>query len=242
MAVPISPSTAHPPYIRPGFLWNRADVYVFDIDGTLLNCQDTVHSSAFHQAFRDVLGSEANLNGLPLHGNTDVGILRAVLEREGLARELIDARMPQIVERMCAEVLRNRAQLQPQLCPSIRELISWLTRRGKVLGVASGNLETIGWTKLEAAGVRHAFSFGSFAWPRESRAEIFSHAMAAVRERWGEAARVCVIGDTPADVHAARAVGVLVIALATGIHDYLELRACHPDACCASAADLLAAA
>ena len=239
MSVPSPPFTSHQPYIRPGFHWNAADVYLFDIDGTLLNCQDTVHFSAFHRAFREVLGVEAKLNGLLLHGNTDIGILRAALEREGLAKEIIDSRMPQIVERMCAEVIRNREQLRPQLCPSIRELISWLTKSGKLLGVASGNLEPIGWTKLESAGVRHAFSFGSFAWPREFRAEIFSHAMAIARDRLGPAAGVCVIGDTPADVHAARAAGVHVIVLATGIHDYPELRACHPDACCASAADLL---
>lgn len=241
MPDPVSLSTnADPPYIRAGFRWSEADAYLFDIDGTLLNCQDMVHFSAFHNAFREVLGLDANLNGLVLHGNTDIGILKAALKREGFASGFIDSQIPRIVKRMCAEVCHNRELLRPQLCPSINELISCLTMQRKLLGAASGNLEPIGWMKLEKAGLKQALSFGSFAWPREFRAEIFKHGISTARRRLGSSARVCVIGDTPADVHAARAVGAPVIAMSTGIYDFSELRACNPDACCASAADLLA--
>jgi len=147
--------------------------------------------------------------------------------------------MHAIVERMCAEVLREQEQLQPELCPSIRELLSWLTGRGKLLGVASGNLEPVGWTKLERAGLREAFSFGSFAWPRESRIEIFRQGLALARDRLGRTVKVCVIGDTPADIQAAKTAALPVIALATGIYDFAGLRAQEPDVCCGSATDLL---
>jgi phosphoglycolate phosphatase-like HAD superfamily hydrolase len=235
----ITSAIPHRAYFRPGFCWDKADAYLFDIDGTLLNCRDGVHFQAFHCAFQDVMGVAASLDGLALHGNTDIGILRAALEREGIAGAVIDANMRQIVERMCAEVLRNCEQLQPELCPSIQELILELAGRGKVLGIASGNLEAIAWAKLERAGLRRPFSFGSFAWPRESRVEIFGQAVASARERLGQSTRICVIGDTPADVHAAKACGVSVIALATGIFEFAELRAADPDACCSNAADLL---
>lgn len=225
--------------MRPGFCWDRADAYLFDIDGTLLNCRDSVHFRAFHHAFQGVLGVAASLNGLILHGNTDIGILRDALQREGIADALIDSRMNAIVERMCAQVLREREQLEPEICPSICELLSCLRERGKLLGAASGNLEPIGWTKLERAGLREAFSFGSFAWPRESRVEIFREGVTLAQERLGRAATVCVVGDTPADIQAARASGLPVIALATGIYDFAGLRAHDPDVCCGSATDLL---
>jgi phosphoglycolate phosphatase-like HAD superfamily hydrolase len=227
-------------FVRPGFRWDSADAYLFDIDGTLLNSRDAVHYFAFRTAIRDVLGIEASIDGVPVHGNTDVGILRAVLQRAGMKDRAIDAHMPQIVSRMCAEVQQNREQLNPVLCPSILELTHHLQSRGKLLGAASGNLETVGWLKLETSGIKPMFAFGSFSFPRESRAEIFQHGIDLARRRLGEHASVTVIGDTPADIEAARTVGVPVIALATGIYSFAQLQACNPDACFACGTDLLA--
>jgi phosphoglycolate phosphatase-like HAD superfamily hydrolase len=126
------------------------------------------------------------------------------------------------------------------LCPSILELIHDLQSRGKLLGAASGNLETVGWLKLETAGIKPMFAFGSFSFPRESRAEIFQHGIDLARRLLGQHASVTVIGDTPADIEAARAVGVPVIALATGIYSFAQLQAGNPDACFACGTDLLA--
>src|SRR6478752_9033472 len=97
----------------------------------------------------------------------------------------IDSHMPQIVAQMTAEVQRNKAQLNPELCPSILELIAHLQARGKLLGAASGNLEPLGWLKLEKAGIKPMFAFGSFSFPRESRADIFRHGAELARQRLG---------------------------------------------------------
>jgi phosphoglycolate phosphatase len=227
-------------FVRPGFRWDSADAFLFDIDGTLLNSHDAVHYFAFRTAIRDVLGIEASIEGVPVHGNTDVGILRAVLRRAGLDDTAIDTYMPQIVSRMCAEVQQNREQLNPELCPSIPELIFYLKTRGKLLGAASGNLETVGWLKLEKARLRPMFAFGSFSFPRELRSEIFQHGIDMAHQQLGSRASVTVVGDTPSDVDAARTVGVPVIAIATGIYSFAQLKACNPEACFACATDLLA--
>jgi len=236
----LPPSTGQKAFVRPGFRWDSADAYLFDIDGTLLNSRDAVHYFAFLHAARQVLGQEVSLEGLLVHGNTDPGILRAALRRAGVEEAAIDGAMKQIVEHMCDEVRRNQDQLRPELCPSIPELIAWLRGQGKLLGAASGNLEPVGWLKLEKAGLREMFVLGSFSFPRESRAEIFLHGIGLVRERLGERATVTVVGDTPSDIEAARAVGAPVIALATGIFSFADLLACDPDACFACGNDLMA--
>lgn len=229
-------------FVRPGFRWDAADVFLFDIDGTLLNSRDGVHYFAFQHAVRAVLNMETNIEGVPVHGNTDPGIMRAVLRRVGLNDAAIDAHMPQIVAQMCAEVERNQEQLRPEICPSIPELISHLQARGKVLGAASGNLETVGWLKLEKAGLRPRFAFGSFSYPRESRADIFRHGVELARQHLGRPASVTVIGDTPSDIEAARAIDLPVIVLATGIFSFAELMAHDPDACFGCGTDLMALA
>ena len=77
--------------VRPGFHWDAADAYLFDIDGTLLNSRDAVHYFAFQSAVRAVLNLEASIDGVHVHGNTDPGIVRAVLQRAGLGPAAIDA-------------------------------------------------------------------------------------------------------------------------------------------------------
>jgi phosphoglycolate phosphatase len=141
---------------------------------------------------------------------------------------------------MCAEVEKNREQLNPELCPSILELVVLLKEHGKLLGAASGNLETVGWLKLEKAGLKSLFAFGSFSFPLELRSEIFQHGIDLARQQLGGHASVTVVGDTPSDIEAARTVAVPVIAIATGIYSFAQLKACNPDACFACGTDLLA--
>jgi phosphoglycolate phosphatase-like HAD superfamily hydrolase len=226
-------------YVRAGFDWEAASAYLFDIDGTLLNSRDAVHYFAFRNAMREVLGVEASIEGVNVHGNTDPGILRAVLRRERMSDAAIDAALPEIVGRMCAEVERNREQLNPELCPTIPDLLQHLRRQGKALGVVSGNLEPIGWLKLEKAGLKPLFSFASFSHPPEYRVDIFRHGIEQARDIVGREGTVFIVGDTPSDIQAARETGTAVIAVATGIYKFSELLACGPDACFECATDLL---
>lgn len=233
------PARSREAFVRLGFRWDAADAYLFDIDGTLINSRDAVHYNAFHAALRGVFGVEMKIDNVPVHGNTDPGILRAVLRREGREDHEIDALMPQMAREMCAHAQKHSEQMRPELCPSIDELVSTLHARGKLIGAASGNLETIGWLKLEKAGLRPLFSFGSFSFPREQRADIFRHGVNTVRQMLNDSAVIYVAGDTPADIAAAKAVGLPVIALATGIFSFRELLSLGPDACFGCVTDML---
>jgi phosphoglycolate phosphatase-like HAD superfamily hydrolase len=56
----------------------------------------------------------------------------------------------------------------------------------------------------------------------------------------GGNASVCVVGDTPRDIEAARANRLPVIAVATGRSSFDELNELRPEVCASSLADLLA--
>src|SRR5205807_1540782 len=79
------------------FRWSAADAYLFDIDGTLLNSRDGVHYNAFNNAVRRFFGVSSKIDGVPVHGNTDPGIIRAVLEREGVNGAELEAKLPLLV-------------------------------------------------------------------------------------------------------------------------------------------------
>ena len=221
--------------------WAAADAYLFDIDGTLLNVRDATHYFAFHNAVQKVFGVDSNIDGVPVHGNTDPGILRAVLRREGLTDNEIDPRLKDVYQHMCDEVEGKAADVHAELCPSIVELLDRLKAADKLLGVVSGNLERIAWIKLERAGVRQYFSFGCFSDNAELRLHIFRHAIAEAQRQLGSAQPiVCFVGDTPADIKAARLLGAPVIALATGIYSVDALAEHGPDACFTCGTDMLA--
>jgi len=227
--------------IESGFAWDAQDAYLFDIDGTLLRSPDRVHFDSFATPLRDVMGFEVSLEGVPLAGNTDTSILREACERAGIPAEVLEPQVTAILEGMCHNVIGRRHEMHPVLMPGVEETLKYLADRGATLGVATGNLEMIGWIKVERAGIREWFRFGGFSDRFPVRSQLVGNAAVKARELAGSQASVCVVGDTPRDVEAAHANGLPVIAVATGHFSFDELMKYKPEACATTLADLLAA-
>jgi phosphoglycolate phosphatase-like HAD superfamily hydrolase len=235
------PQAERSAYSSPGFDWRSFDAYLFDIDGTLLNSRDAVHYFAFHSAVRRILGREFSVEGIPVHGNTDIGILRAYMKAGNVPESEWLPRVSDLVAFMADEVERNAGDLRPELCPSILGLVERLHAAGKLLGVASGNLERVGWAKLRAAKLDRYFRFGAFSDTRELRDHIIAFGVEQAREILGSnEVRVVVVGDTPADISSAHANGIPVIAVATGIYSFEELIEHRPEMCVPCCDELLA--
>jgi phosphoglycolate phosphatase len=222
------------------FDWRAADAYLFDIDGTLLNTRDGVHYYSFRNVLKNIFGIDASLEGVPVHGNTDVGILRAVIRRAGISDASFEEKLPLIVQQMSDEVESKSAEIRADLCPSIPELLESLRNSGKLLGIVTGNFERIGWAKLTATNLKQYFSFGSFSNQNELRTDIFAAAQREAQRRLGQDAIVHVVGDTPSDIAAAHQAGLPIISVATGIYPFHELAAFTPDLCVPCCTDLLA--
>jgi len=222
-----------------GFRWMGADAYLFDIDGTLMRSKDRVHFNALNHAMLEAYGIETTIAGVAYHGKTDPGILRAALERAGLGKETIDGKLSEALRVVRREVEQRAAELTPAVCNGIPVVLSKLKDAQKLIGVASGNRESIGWRKIQAAGLREFFTFGTFADEHELREQVFQAGMEKVRAQIGTGAKVCFIGDTPEDVMAAKKVGADIIAVCTGIFKAQDLLPLGPDACVGSCAELV---
>lgn len=226
--------------IAPGFAWDGQSAYLFDIDGTLLRSRDRVHIDSVAIAVRSAMGIEVSLDGVPVQGSTDTAIVRDACRLAGISEEELEPQIAAIREAMCASVRQRRGELNLYLMPGVHQTLEHLARRGALLGVATGNLETIGWMKLETIGLREWFRFGGFSDHFPVRAELIAKAAEKARALAGANATVCVVGDTPRDIAAARANHLPVIAVATGHSKYEELLALEPEVCAASLAALLA--
>jgi phosphoglycolate phosphatase-like HAD superfamily hydrolase len=226
--------------IAPGFIWDEQDAYLFDIDGTLLRSRDRIHVNSFAHSVQRITGFEVTLEGIALQGNTDTGILREACVQAGVPPEILQSQTAAILEAMCDTVTEQRHAMELVRMPGVEDALRHLAGRGKLLGVATGNLEVIGWLKVDHAGLREWFRFGGFSDNFPVRSELIAHAAEKARMLAGPDARVCVVGDTPRDIEAAHANSLPVIAVATGRSSFEELLAHRPEACATSLADLLA--
>ena len=225
--------------IEPGFAWDAQDAYLFDIDGTLLRSRDRIHFNSFASSVQRVTGFEITLAGILLHGSTDTAILREACQQAGIPAEVMEQRTEAILEAMRNAVAEQRNEMDLIRMPGVEKVLQYLAAKGALLGVATGNLEAIGWIKIERAGLREWFRFGGFSDHFSVRPELIGHAAAKAREMAGKGAHVCVVGDTPRDIEAARANFLSVIAVATGNYSFDELHKLQPEVCASSLADLL---
>jgi phosphoglycolate phosphatase len=162
------------------------------------------------------------------HGMTDRAIIRGGLERVGLPTD--DA----AIDAICATYLDALAEEMPgsegfRIHPGVREVLEALAaREDVVVGLGTGNLREGARIKLEHAGLHHLFVFGGYGCDHELRPEIIRIAAergAAHLGRPLDACRVVVIGDTPRDVEAGRAIGAETLAVETGGIPAAALRA-----------------
>ena len=247
--------------IQEGFVWDAQDAYLFDIDGTLLRSRDRIHFNSFAASIQQVTGLEVSLNGVVLHGGTDTAILREAFELSGIPAEAWEPQVEAILDVMREMVVSRRGEMDLWTMPAVAETLAHLAERGALLGLATGNLEVIGWAKVEEVGLREWFHFGGFSDRYSVRSEMVADAAAQARglllshpERdtaaprmghpdfsgGGVEASVCVVGDTPRDIEAARANRLPVIAVATGNYSFDELAALEPEVCASSLAALMA--
>lgn len=228
------------PRIDPGFAWDEQQVYLFDVDGTLLRCRDSIHMDSIISSVRQITGFEVSLDDVLIHGKTDTGIVIDACMQAGIPAEVFEPQLAEIHETMRRTVARQRQQMDLELMPGVKEALCHLTQKGALLGLATGNLEEIGWIKVEEAGLRDWFRFGGFSDHFHIRNELVAEAARKAREMAGSDARLCVVGDTPRDIEAAHANSLPVIAVASGGFSFDALIADRPEVCVSSLAELLA--
>jgi len=205
---------------------------LFDIDGTLLRGAGPHHKNALIDGVRRVTGLSANFEGIDTSGQLDRDLITALLRAVGADEVDLAAVIAEIANECQRAYCTNcAADLSGFVCRGAREALSQLREYGAVLGLVTGNLSEIGWRKMELAGLRDFFSFGSFSEDGATRAELARVAVSrACDQKLASAGcRVSLIGDHANDIRAAQANGFQAIAVASGVMPAAELARYSPD-------------
>lgn len=206
-------------------------VVLFDIDGTLLS-SGGAGRRAIDRAFAQRFGRPDACAGFSLAGRTDRAIVRFGLHAIGQPEDdaTIDAVLEDYLRLLVEEVA---ASTDCRLHPGVPEALQELERHaGLAVGLGTGNVERGARIKLGRVGIADRFGFGGFGCDHEDRGTLLSIGAARGAARLGlpvHACRIVVIGDTPRDVEAARAIGAVAIAVATGPFSVEDLAATGAD-------------
>jgi phosphoglycolate phosphatase-like HAD superfamily hydrolase len=202
-------------------------VLLFDIDGTLVTAGGAGRR-ALERAASAVYGPAAieALGQLRFDGMTDMLILRETCGRLGRSFEAAECTriFATYVDVLAEELPRGRYLVHD----GVPDLLVALPRAGALLGLGTGNVRGGAMAKLAHGGLHHHFDFGGFGEDGESREEILRAALGRAAQIAGapvSPADAIVIGDTPRDVEAARAIGCGAIGVATGRFDRASLLA-----------------
>ena len=159
---------------------------------------------------------------------TDRAIVRGGLARAGLAVD------EAAIDAVCAAYLAALADEVPRsdgfrIMPGAAALLDALAgRSGLAVGLGTGNLREGARIKLEHARLYHHFGFGGFGCDAEDRAALLrvgaERGARHLGARLGDC-RIVVIGDTPKDVAAARAIGAESLTVETSGFTAADLRA-----------------
>jgi phosphoglycolate phosphatase len=207
---------------------------LFDIDGTLL-WTDGAGRRAMEGALVETFGT----TGDPAYrydGKTDRQIAREQMRASGFADAEIDARFDELIDRYVARLeVELQREDSAQLCAGVHPLLDAIdAHEGAVLGLLTGNIKRGARRKLEKVGIGFdRFRVNAFGCDHEDRPELPAIAQRRAREHSGldiSGDRVVIIGDTPADIHCGRSIGVRAIGVATGRYTVSELAAHEPAA------------
>jgi phosphoglycolate phosphatase-like HAD superfamily hydrolase len=188
---------------------------------------------AMSQGYLEAMGWPDALSGISLAGMTDTGIAH-MISRQRRNCEMAPEEMEKIFEAYLRCLEAELATCTDyEVLPGIQRFLE--TQQGKpdlVMGLGTGNLEKGARLKLERGGLNRFFPFGGYGSDSWDRAEVLRTAVRKAEGFCGESfspERIVVIGDTPHDIRAGRAIGSRTLAVATGPYTPDELRACRPD-------------
>lgn len=183
------------------------------------------------RAFEAIVGSRSVCD-FSFGGNTDRGIARQGFLNAG--REASEGDIDRLVERyleaLAEELPRSEGY---RVFPGVEAILEALAPGPELaVGIGTGNVEKGARAKLRQGGLDAHFAFGGFGCDHELRAKLVEAGASRGATQLGAArneCRVVVIGDTPRDVHAARAIGAECLVVKTGWSALEDLLATEPD-------------
>lgn len=189
-------------------------LYLFDIDGTLLDARGSGRGS-FDAVFQAAHGISDASAGVRYGGKTDPALIDEIYQAR-LGRPATSNEQAAFLAGYLPRLRAHLDQHGARVYAGVNEALAFLAaRHDVVLGIATGNVKAGATAKLAAAKLQANFVLGGYGCDARVRAELVATAITRARDTH-DVREVIVVGDTIHDIAAARACNATVCAVATG--------------------------
>jgi len=211
---------------------------LFDIDGTLiyhvgLKTGKFVRPVGYHfvHAIKEVYGVDTVFDLHDHNGSVDRKIVWDMVKTKGIPRAEFELKFSSIIPIIHESMKTASIESSPTPlydCPiGARELVQILHKEGKNhLGIITGNVEQVGWWKLEYVHLREFFDFGVFGDEADNRIAL-AHTVFTKADAYFQTSfkpeDIIIVGDTIHDIRCAKAIGASSIVVTTGFHNDKEV-------------------
>ncbi len=200
---------------------------LFDIDGTILNC-NSAGRAALLKATLEIFGTTGKMEKIDFQGKTDPLILKESLFMMGFSEKDIEDKSDLLKEKYFIYLREKIKTHDVTIYPGIRDILLTLSeRKDIILGLLTGNFTESAKIKLESQDLNKYFKFGVFGDDAPIRNLLPAKAREKMIELFGlqiDFKDTIIIGDTIYDVRCAKYSGAVSIAVGTGwsTRDILE--------------------
>ncbi len=205
---------------------------LFDIDGTLI-LTGGAGMKAFAEAFAEDFGLPHATESMEFAGRTDRALAYQVFRANNI--EPTDANFDRFIDSYTRRLEGHLPADQTDPLPGVTGWLEAIETRsnGPVPGLLTGNLPRGAELKLTHYQLWHRFQFGAFGDQAELRDDIARDALTRAQHQFPglKPSNILIIGDTPADIQCARAIGAPVLAVATGNYSETDLSGHQPTYC-----------
>ncbi len=198
---------------------------LFDIDGTLLSTSGA-GGRAMHKALKKQFEKSIPITAVSLAGRCDRGIFTDLLTAAEVDPSEDNFQKLAGVYYECLET--ELGSHDSILLPGVQEILDLCSDHDSIsVGLLTGNFKRGADMKLNHFGISRYFGFGGFGDNFSCRNELAKSMLATVENSAGvtDPEKIWIIGDTPADIACAKAIGAKCVAVATGEYQHEVLSA-----------------
>ena len=196
---------------------NEKRLYLFDIDGTLINTGGA-GGQAMRASFAALWGRADGFAGIEFSGRTDRALIKEALVANGLDNGGFEADLRRFKRSYFRRLTRTLPANNGGVLPGVTSFLDRLKAEpNATVALGTGNFRLGAGMKLAHYGLKDYFAgLGGFGDNVEDRALMIADGIRSAQRRAGKHATVFVIGDTIHDMTAAKANHAIAVGVTTG--------------------------
>ena len=208
---------------------------VFDYHGTLIWALD-IHDRAFRNTVKELYGVDGSIHDVQFAASTVQSVVKGIARAGGISEEAISQKEKLILgvyEKNFANALK---QGHPIILPGVQGLLRLLTEKNFILGLYSGESKNTLETILSKSGLNKYFdkkliAYASRDAPVSNRKELLLEAIEKAKRKYGEIpyGSVFLFDDSATGICAGKELGVVTVAVSTGLDKFEKLASLKPD-------------